>query len=808
MISDLRFALRQLWKAPGFTLVAVLTLALGIGACTVIFSLVDNVLLRPLPYPNSERVMAVMQQFKGTQNIPFSWPNFEDVRRDNHSFEALAITQRGSFTLTGMGTAEKARGAMVSSEFFRVLGVNPILGRAFNEEEDRVGAGGVVVIRESLWRRKFGGERDALGKSMTIDGAPYSVVGVLPDDVITPSQSEFWMPITPFSPDPNWQKRGNQPGFFAYGRLKAGVTLEQARTDLRAIGQRLQKQYPAENAETLPIVAPLLDLLVADYRDALWMLIGAVGLLLAIACANVGSLQLARTLTRTEEFSIRAALGSSRARLIRQVLVENLVLFIIGGGLGTLLAFWSLDTIKAFSPPSARFQTLSVNGTVLFFSLGASVLTAFFFGLWPALRAARTDLRQALQGAGRGTVGSSSQWARQIMVAAQVALTVLLVAGAGLFARSLAQIQRFSFGFDPHNLLVFAVSVPETGGAYGTEEKRIALFNAIKSRLAVVPGVRSVGMNYSLPLRTQWSTFFDIADRAPFAPGNEPGMEMGVIDEDYFRTLGVPILRGRNFNASDLRESSPKIIIDERMAKTFWPNEDPIGKIIYRGRAANRTAEDRRGSEVIGVVPTLALYGIEESSASYFQGYLAQSQAGFNELNFVLRTDVAPLSLERAVRDVVASVDPNVPIYAINTVEKMIAANHVTQALYSRLVGFFAAVALLLACLGLHGVVAHSMAARRRELGIRMALGALQRQVILLVLRQGAAPLIAGVVLGLLGAMAVGKLIAGLLYRVSPNDPLTIVASIAALLGIGLLALWLPARRAARIDPMVALRDD
>ena len=807
-MNDIRFAFRQLWKSPGFTAAAVLTLALGIGACTAMFSLVETVLLRPLPYPEAERVMAVQQTYKGSQKIPFSWPNFQDVQRDNHSFEALAVLQTGQFTLSGMGMAEKLRGALVSSEFFDVIGVKMVIGRPFTKEEDRVGAAKVAVIRASLWQRKFAGSDDALGKTMTLDGEPYTVVGVLPDDVITPSRAEFWASITPFSAEPRWQKRGNQPGLFGYGRLKKGVTLEQARADLRAIGTRLQEQYPAECAETLPLVRPLLETLVSDYREALAMLMGAVGLLLAIACANVGSLQLARTLNRTQEFSIRAALGSSRARLIRQVLVENLVLFLIGGGLGTLLAFWSLDAIKAFSPPSARFQNLSVNGVVLLFSLGASVLTALIFGIWPALRAARVDLREALQGAGRGTIGASSQWARQIMVASQVALTVLLVSGAGLFARSLAQIQRFPFGFDPRNLLVFTVSVPETGVAYDKPEKRIALFNAIKTRLQAVPGVRDVGLNYSLPLRTQWSTYFDVADRAPFNPGTEPAMEMGVIDEDYFPTLGLPILRGRNFTPADRAENGPKIIIDERMAKTIWPGEDPIGKIIYRGRAANRSTGEKPGTEVIGVVPTIALYGISDGPENYFQGYLAQSQEGVNELNFVVRTEVEPLSLEKAVREVVAAVDPDVPIYALNTVEKMIAASHVTQSLYSRLVAFFAAVALLLACLGLHGVVAHAMAARRRELGIRIALGALRRQLVLLVLRQGAIPLLIGVGVGILGAIAVGRLVAGLLYRVSPNDPLTLAASVLVLLVIGLLALWLPARRASRVDPMIALRSE
>ena len=805
-MNNLRFALRQLRKSPGFAVVAILTLAIGIGACTSIFSLVESVLLRPLPYPQPEQLVVVQQQYKGTQKIPFSWPNFVDVERDNHSFATLAIIQRGDCTLSGMGAAEQIRAGAVSHQFFAVLGVNPLLGRPFNAEEDRVGAGKVVVIRESLWRRKFAAAPDVLGKTMTLDSQPYTIVGVLPNDVITPTKAELWVPITPFSNDPSWQKRGNQPGLFGYGRLKSGVTLEQARADLRQIGTHLQQQYPDDCAETLPMATPLLDAMVANYRQALWMLMGAVGLLLAIACANVGSLQLARTLGRTQEFSLRAALGSSRAQLIRQVLVENLLLFLIGGGLGVLLSFWSLETIKAFSPATPRFENLSINFPVLLFSLAATVTTGLFFGLWPALRAARVDLREALQGASKGAVGSSSQWARQIMVAGQVALTVLLIAGAGLFARSLAQIQKFAFGFDPGNLLVFAVSVPESA-PYETPEKMIAFFAAVKTRLQSLPGVRSAGANYSLPLRTKWSTFFDVAGRAPFNPGTEPAMEMGMIDADYFRTLGVPILRGRNFNETDSLATTQKIIIDERMAKAMWPGEDPIGKIIYRGRAVNRSPGER-DNEIIGVVPTLALYGIDGGPSDHYQAYLAQSQHGANEMNFILRTDVSPLSLERSAREAVTSVDPNVPVYAVDTMEKMIAADHSTQALYSRLVAFFAAVALLLACLGLHGVVAHAMAARQRELGVRLALGALQRHLVFLVLRQGAVPLCVGVGLGLLGAAGIGRLIAGLLYHVSPYDPLTLFATASVLLAIGLASLWLPARRAAKIDPMIALRSE
>jgi predicted permease len=806
MVSDLRYAFRQLTKSPGFAAIAILTLALGIGACTAIFSLVDTVLLRPLPYPQADRIMVVRQKFKGQQDIPFSWPNFQDARRDNRSFEALAVTQRGQYTISGRGVAEKVSGSLVSSDFFRVLDVPMIVGRPFTAKEDQVGGDKVVVIRASLWQRKLGGKTDAVGQSLTIDGVSYTVVGVLPDDVITPSLSEFWLPITPFSTDASWQKRGNQPGLFAYGRLAKNITVKQAQADLRAIGQRLEAQYPYENAETSLSVTPLLDALVSNYRQALWMLLGAVGLLLAIACANVGSLQLSRTLARTQEFSIRAALGSSRAQLCRQLLVENSVVFLLGGGLGILLALWSLDWVKAFSPSSVRFQNLSINGTVLLFSLGATLVTALFFGLWPALRAAQVDLREALQAAGRGTIGGSSQWTRQIMVAGQVALTVMLVAGAGLFVRSLAEIRRFSFGFDPHNLLVFSVSVPEQGATYQKPEQRVALFNSIRRELEAIPGVSAVGMNFSLPLHTQWSTYFDVAGREPYPAGHEPGMEMGVIDENYFGAIGLPVLRGRNFNSSDRSDSREKIIIDERMAQTIWPGQDPIGKVLFRGRAANRSSDEKRGTEVIGLVPTVALYGINGGPENYFQGYLAQSQAAFNEMNFVLRTSLPPLSLERAVRQAIAAVDSGIPLYGLKTMEQMIAADHATQSLQSRLVGFFAAVALLLAALGLHGVVAHAMATRRRELGVRLALGALQRQLVFLVFRQGALPLLIGAAIGVMATAAVGRLIASLLYHVSPYDFTTLSLSVGVLLATGLFALWLPARRATRIDPMIALR--
>ena len=807
-MPSLKYAFRQFTRAPLHTATVVLILALGIGANTAIFSLVQSVLLKPLPYAEPERVMFLNQYFKENRSIPFSWPNFQDLKRDSRSFSAMAVFQGSTLTLAGRGAAEQLRGGLVSSDFFAVIGVPPLLGRSFTAGEDRVGGPKVALIKQSLWQRKFGGSGDVLGQTMTLDGVAYTIIGVLPDSIVSPGGSDLWLPITPFSDNEGWQKRGNQPGLFAYGRLTPGVTLAQARQEVREIGLRLQHDFPTVNTDTMPFVEPLLNRITGPYQSALWMLMAAVGLLLAIACANVASLQLARGLGRTQEFSIRAALGSGRSRLVRQVLGENILLALLGGGLGVLLAFWSVDLIKALSPDTPRFQGLSVDRVVLAFSVGASVLTGMLAGLWPALRAARTDLREALQAGGsKGGVGSASQRGRQGMVALQVALTVMLLAGAGLFARSLARIQEFQFGFDPRNLLVFTVSVPEDAGAYTTVEKRIAFFEAVKGRLAALPGVQSVGMNYSLPLRTQWGQFFDVAGRAAYAPGTEPSIEMGVIDPDYFKALGVPLLRGRLFNATDRPGLASRVIIDQRMADAIWPGEDPIGKVIYRGRAANRDPK-AGGTEIIGVVPTLGLYGIDDSPANSYQCYLPQSQEGSNEMSFVLRTTVAPRGLLDSAKVAVMAVDPTVPVYAAATMEEIIAASHTSQTLYSRLVAVFAGTALLLACLGLNGVVAHAVAARRREIGIRMALGALATQVVVLVLRQGLLPMLAGLAGGVAGALLCGRYLGSLLYQVSPYDPVTLALASSALLAVGLLALWVPARRAAHIDPMTALRSE
>lgn len=804
-MHDLKFALRSLCRAPLHAATVVLILALGIGANTAIFSLVQSVLLNPLPYPQGGELVLLNQTNKGF-STPFSWPNYQDVRASAQSFSALALYQRGSTTLTGQGTAQQLPLARVEASFFGLLGVPTLLGRTFSAEEDKPGAERVVVLRESLWRSKFEADPGIVGRAITLNGEPATVIGVVPNAVISPSGVELWLPIGPSTTSSIWQPRRNQPGLFALGRLKSGVTLDQAQAELLQLGQRLQRDYPEDNAETLFSAESLLDVLVGTYRGSLWMLMAAVGVLLVIACANVASLQLARGLGRAGEFSIRAALGSGRARLVRLLVAESLLVSLAGGTLGVLAAFWGLDAIRLLSPAGQRFQEVAIDLPVLAFSLGVALLTGLLSGLWPAWRASRTDLREALSaGAGKGAASAHSQWGRQGVVALQVALTVVLLAGAGLFARSLQQLQAFQFGFDPQNLLLLRVNVPNATGPYADDAKLGALFDTLRDKLGELPGVTSVAMNYSAPLRTMWSTIFQVEGRPEFAPGNQPGMELGIIDDRYFATLGLPILRGRNFDSTDRPGSPQTLIIDQRFAETMWPGEDPIGKTILTGLATQPIEQRRR--VIVGVVPSIAIYGVNRE-VNHFQAYLPQSMEPSNEMFLFLRTAVPPRSLVDSARAAIASVDRDIPVFRAETMEEMIAADHSTQTLYSRLVVLFAAVALLLAALGLYGVIAHAVSARRREIGLRMALGALHGQVVALILRQGAVPMLVGLALGVIGALAGGRLVAGLLYQTSPADPVSLSAACGILLLVGLVALWLPARRAAKVDPMVVLRSE
>ena len=802
MLSDLSSALRQIHRSPGYATTVILILALGIGASTAIFSVLHSVLLKPVAYPEPARLMVLRQRHKEIRDVSIAWPSYLDWRKDNRSFSALGLSQRDTYTLTGRGDAEQISGAAVSADYFQAIALQPELGRYYTADEDRVGAPGVVVIRHSLWQRKFGGNPAALGQSLTLNGKSYTVIGVMPSDMVTPRNAEFWIPITPLSDNKIWQDRGNNPGLFALGRLKPDVTLEQARADLRAIGLRINHDFPSETANLTPYIEPLLDSVTQNYRGSLWLLTSAVGLLLLLACTNVASLQFARGLARESEMSIRAALGSSRARLVRQLLTENLVLAVLGGAAGVALTFVSLDVIRTLSPDTPQFKSVEISGPVLGFSLVLSMLAGVLFGLWPAWRASRTDLRTALQSGGRsGSASPARQLTRQGLLALQVALTVALLAAAALFGKSLANIQRFQFGFDSGNLLVFQVSLPQTP-AYAETAKRLAFYDTLMARLAALPGVKSVGHNHTMPLRAGWDASFDLDGREPFPQNARPSMQVGFADANYFKTMGIALLKGRAFDATDKVGSPAVIVVDQALADQFWPGEDPIGKAITWGPP---DAQGSRRRTIIGVVPSLDLYGYQGGPKMY-QVYFAYSQWGMSEEYVQVRAESNPLRLVVAARAAVASLDANVPLHDGATMEQMIDESFTSPRLISRLLDCFAGAALLLAALGIYGVVAYAVRVRQREIGIRMALGALPREVVSLSVRHGLLPLAVGLPLGILGSVAVGRLIASQLYKVSPVDLTALATACAVLITVALAALWLPARRAANLNPTDSLR--
>lgn len=800
MLADLRLAFRQFVRVPGHSFTVVAILALGIGANAAIFSLLYSVLLNPLPYPKADQLVLLWQKEKNVRDVSVSWPNAQDWMAQNTTFSSMALYQRNTYTLTGRGPAERVNAAAVTADYFKTVGLPTQLGRFFTAEEDRVGGPQVAVISHRLWQSKFGGASTVLGQPLELDGQSYTIVGVVPADWALPRGSEIWIPLTPSSTKPGWQDRGTGPGLFVLGRLKDSAALEQARAELRGISERIIKNFPSQAPEAYAYVEPLLEASVGSYRAPLWFLMGAVGLLLLIACANVAGLQLARALARTRDYSIRAALGSGRGRLLRQQLVESLVFALIGGALGVLLAESCLGLIRAWSPNVPRFQEVSVNLPVLAFSFGTAALASVLAGIWPAWRASRTDVRAALASGGNAGTAPSAQLGRQIVVGAQVALTLMLLAGSLLFARSLANISRFQYGFDSSNLLVFRANLPEGRPAYDTPEKRIAFYHRLRAELNALPGVKSAGFNLSTPFRTQWQGSFELPDRT-LKPGEAPVMEVGFADASYFTTMGIPLLRGRNFGPEDKLGSRGAMIIDQAFADKIWPGEDPIGKTISWG--GNRILDGK--VHVVGVVPTIELYGFT-GGPKLLQAYFANDQWAVSNVNFVVRTETNPRALVDIVRATLARLDPDLALYDFATMDEMIAASSTTQRLSARLVTLFGGTALLLSAIGLYGIVAYAVRARQREIGVRMAVGAQPRQVIALVLRQGTKPLVFGIVLGLIGAFGAGQLVQGMLYQTKAADPLALAASAAALALIAFVALWLPARRAAKVDPMKALR--
>jgi len=798
MLPDLKFALRQLAKSPGFTAVAVLTLALGIGANTAIFSLVQSVLLNPLPYPEPDRLLVAWEDETLFPNASIAWPDLVDWQRDNTTLTALGGYRRDDFTFAGSSGPEMLAGGRVSAALFSAIGLAPHLGRVFTADEDKPGAPALVVLGYGLWQRRFGGDAAVLGRTITLDSEPYTIIGVLPAEFATPSRVDFCTQLARSSDNPQWQRRDNHPGIYAIGRTKPGVTIEQAFADLKRISARIAKDHPDSNTGVTAAGRSLFENVVEDYRKGLWLLLGAVGVVLLIACANLANLLLARSAAREQEFGVRAALGATRKQLVRQLLIESLVLAFAGGALGVLLASWAHGGIIALSPAGvARFQDAAIDSRVLLATCGLSVLTAVVFGLWPAWKASRPDLRTSLQSAGRGgSEGPGASRAREMLIIAEIALTLVLLVSAGLLMKSFARIQSANLGFDSHGVLTARVSLPQT--KYPDAEHRRLFNEALLERLRAIPGVQSADIASHAPLDTGWQTSFLPEGHAPWPVGQSPSVEMNIVSDDYFRTLKIPVARGRSFGPEDAPGTQPVAIIDQAFADRYWPGADPVGEKLALSGDNNTT--------VVGVVPTLKVYGYA-TEPSLVQAYISLRKSPSREYMLLLRSASGEAAmLADSVRRAVNSIDPDQPIADVRTLDERIDESFGQPKLYTFLLAVFAGLALLLAAIGLYGVLAYQVSRRTREFGIRIALGALNSQVLALVLRRGLRLLALGLAFGLLGAITVGRVLGSLLYQTSSFDPLVFTGVTILLTLIALAACLLPARRATKVNPMVALR--
>ncbi|HWA26980.1 MAG TPA: ABC transporter permease [Lacunisphaera sp.] len=801
----MKFALRSLLKSPGFTSATVLTLALGIGATTAIFSVLYAVLLRPFAYPDADQLVVLWQ--KGSQmEMSISWPTIQDWMKEQKTFTALAAHRRDSFNLSGAGQLpENVIGAYASASLFEVAGLKPVLGRYYTAEEDKAGADPVVVINEDLWARRYGRNPALVGSTIPVDGVQRTVLGIAPASLSLPRRAEMWVPIFPYAATKqNWQSRGNNPGLYSTGRMKPGVTLEQVKADMERIYVGLRQAYPDNLAKVSAIVHAFRENQIGQFSAGLWSLLAATGFVLLIACANVASLFITRGISQERDYAVRAALGASRGQLMRHMLTESLLISLTGGVCAMVFAWWSLGLIRRFVPADvARFQGIELNGWVLGFSVLVAVGSGVLAGLWPALRTSRADVRDALHDGGRGSTGGSAS--RRFLVGAQVALTLVLLSVSGLILRSLDRMRSADLGFDASSTLQFNLSLPASryDDKSRTGEAARRFYLNLDERLRNLPGVLQVALSTTPPLNAGWQSSFAAEGIHDPAGKDKPLSEMGIVNDDYFATLKIPLLRGRVFNAQD--ETGPKVVIvDQGFVDKFWPGQDPLGKRINWGGV---DAKDPNANwyTIIGVVPTVRVYGYDEPITRP-QAYWSLRQGAWLQKVVLLRTATSPRLLERAVRELVASLDGEIAVFNVTTMQEEVESTYANTSLQSFLLSLFAGLALLLALTGLYSVVAYGVTMRRREIGVRMALGAMPRDVIQLMVRQGLIPLAAGVAVGLLGAIGAGFAIRSQLYEVSAADPLILTATTLLLALAATLACWWPARKAATVNPTVALR--
>ena len=804
ILRDSHHGLRQLRKNLGFSAVAILTLALGVGANTAIFSVVNAVLLRPLPYKDDSRLVVILEKGRN----PVAPANFLDWRDQNHVFEQIGAAEYWTPNLTGRNNPEKLWALHVSPAIVAMLGVQPLLGRAFLPEEEETGKENEVLLSFSLWQSHFAGDPDVVGQSVALSGQTYTVVGVMPRQFkfapFWATKAELWAPLA-------FGARQTDRGgasLRVFARLKPGVTLQQAQAEMAGITGRLEREFPGTNQDMQ--VLPLREKVVGNVRPALLVLLTAVGFVLLIACANVSHMLLARSTARQKETALRSALGAGRWAVMRQFLTESLLLAIFGGGAGLLLAIWGVRVLLALGPADIpRVDTVGVDSHVLLFALGISLLTGVVFGLAPAWRGTSVNLSDALK---EGERGSSDGLAHNrfsgLLVASEFALAVVLLAGAGLMLRSFFALQHVDPGFDPHNLLSMVV------GVAGTEEQSAEhtenFYKQVLLKVGAAPGVQSVGAINHLPLAgDEWELPFHVEGRAAARPGEEPGATYRVVFPGYFATMRIPILRGRDIAEADDLRAPGVVVINDYLARRYWPGEEALGKRI----TFNDPGKHPSWLTVVGVVKNTVRGSwisppAEEVFLPYLQtrDYLENPSPPFAYLTLVIRTGSNPAAAAPAIRGAVHSLDKNVPLSEVQTIDEVVAEATAQSRFYVVLLGAFAVVALVLAGVGIYGVMSYSVSRRTREIGIRMALGAQRRDVLELIVLHGMAPALAGVAAGVAGGLALTRLMSSLLFSTPPSDPLTFGAVVVMLSGVAVAASYWPARRASGVDPMVALR--
>ena len=800
-MGDIRYALRNLLRRPTFTLIAVVTLALGIGANTAIFSAINALLLKPLPFPQLDRVVAVWDKMpsRGVMHNEVAFGNYVDWQSQTQSFEQLALYRWWNANLTGIDPPERIQGFLVTANFLDTTGMKPIMGRTFLPEENQPGKDQVAVLTYSLWQRRFGGDPNILDKTITVNSIARRVIGVMPDRFNFPKGGEIYAPLQITA---ELVKNRTSHGYYVVGRLKPSASIGGAQAEIDNISARLEQQFPESNTGWGATVFPIVADTVRTYDTALWVMMAAVGFVLLIACANVANLMLARASGRQKEIAVRSALGASRWRIIRQLLTESLIVALIGGALGILIGFWGIDALRAGNPADAAkyaagWYQLGINPTVLLFTLGLSLVSGIVFGLAPALQMSKPNLNDSLKEGTRGTT-STSHRLRSSLVVFEVALSLVLLVGAGLLTRSFLSLLRTDPGFNPDHVLTMTLVLP--GAKYKDDASRAAFYNDLAQRVKAQPGVESAAFVNYLPLGGSNSSDSYLIEGEPDPPpGQEHEGRYRVATPDYFRTMEIPIVRGRAFTEQDKAGSTPVIIVNETLARQHWPGQDPIGKRIRFYGPPERTG----WMQIVGVVKDVKHELDIPVTPEY---YLPHAQDSWNAMVLVARTSVEPSSLAAALRQQVWAIDKDQPVFDVKTMQEVRSSSVALYSFSSVMLAIFAGIALVLAAIGIYGVMAFAVTQRTQEIGIRMALGARTADVLKLVVTNGMKLAVLGIVIGIAGAWAVTRFIEKLLVGVQPTDPLTFSLVSLCLFVAAFIACYLPARRATKVDPLVALR--